>query len=174
MKQWFIVHVYSGYEKKVADFIREEAQLHNLSHNIEEIFIPTKSVSKLGKGKRITVEKKLYPGYIAILMEPEEGIIELISKLSGVMPFAGKGKRPYLLKESEVNHILGIRTKKGEEKAEMPFQKDETVRIIDGPFTDFTGTVEEVFPERERLKLIVTIFGRATPVELSFLQVEPM
>lgn len=174
MKQWFILHVYVGYENKVKEFILSEAKNRNLEEGVEEILIPVKTVPKVGRGKKIKVEKKIYPGYILILMEDDEEIIKLISNnVPGVMPFSGYGRKPYPVDEEEVSHILGLEKDK-EKVEEVPFIKGDSVRIVDGPFTDFTGTVEEIYQERDRLKVMVTVFGRSTPVELSYFQVEPM
>ncbi|HID93101.1 MAG TPA: transcription termination/antitermination factor NusG [bacterium (Candidatus Stahlbacteria)] len=174
MKQWFLVHVYSGQENKVATMIKEESKVRNLEDSIGEIYIPTRLLSKLKKNKRVKVEKKLYPGYIAVYMEPEREVLDMISKIRGVMSFVGKGREPQPLKEEEIKRLLGFKQKEEEGVSEIPFERGESVKIIDGPFTDFTGTVEEVYPDKERIKLMVTIFGRPTPVELNFFQVEPI
>ncbi|MCK4330833.1 transcription termination/antitermination factor NusG [candidate division WOR-3 bacterium] len=173
MKQWFILHVYVGYENKVKEFILREIKMRNLEEAVEEIFIPVKTVQRIGKGKRIKVEKKIYPGYILLQMEPEEEVIKLISNVPGVMPFSGFGRKPYPVEEEEVSHILGLQKDK-EKIEEVPFSKGDSVKIVDGPFVDFAGIIEEIYQERDRLKVMVTVFGRSTPVELSYFQVEPM
>ncbi|MCK4595432.1 transcription termination/antitermination factor NusG [candidate division WOR-3 bacterium] len=173
MKQWFILHVYVGYENKVKEFILRETKMRNLKEAVEEIFIPVKTVPRIGKGKRIKVEKKIYPGYILLQMEPDEEVIKLISNIPGVMPFSGFGRKPYPVEEEEVSHILGLQKDK-EKIEEVPFSKGDSVRIVDGPFADFAGIIEEIYQERDRLKVMVTVFGRSTPVELSYFQVEPM
>ncbi|MCK4256719.1 transcription termination/antitermination factor NusG [candidate division WOR-3 bacterium] len=173
MKQWFILHVYVGYENKVKEFILRETKMRNLEEAVEEIFIPVKTVQRIGKGKRIKVEKKIYPGYILLQMEPEEEVIKLISNVPGVMPFSGFGRKPYPVEEEEVSHILGLQKDK-EKIEEVPFSKGDSVKIVDGPFVDFAGIIEEIYQERDRLKVMVTVFGRSTPVELSYFQVEPM
>lgn len=173
MKQWFILHVYVGYENKVKEFILRETKMRNLEEAIEEIFIPVKTVQRIGKGKRIKVEKKIYPGYILLQMEPDEEVIKLISNVPGVMPFSGFGRKPYPVEEEEVSHILGLQKDK-EKIEEVPFSKGDSVRIVDGPFADFAGIIEEIYQERDRLKVMVTVFGRSTPVELSYFQVESM
>jgi len=174
MKQWFLVHVYSGQENKVAALIKEESKVRNLEDSIEEIYIPTRLLSKLKKNKRVKVEKKLYPGYIAVYMEPKREILNMVSKIHGVMSFVDKGREPQPLKEEEVGRLLGFKQKEEEGIPEIPFERGESVKIIDGPFTDFTGTVDEVYPDKARIKLMVTIFGRSTPVELDFFQIEPI
>jgi transcriptional antiterminator NusG len=173
MKRWFVLHVYVGYENKVKEFILRETKIRNLEKYIDEIYIPVKTVPKVGRKKNIKVEKKIYPGYIMLLMEPEEGLIKLVSSVPGVMPFSGFGRSPYPVSEDEVTHLLGLRkTKEGVQ--EVPFVKGDSIRIVDGPFADFSGVVEEIYQDRDRLKVMVTIFGRSTPVELSYFQVEPM
>lgn len=174
MKKWFLVHVYSGQENKVAALIKEESKVRNLEDSIAEIYIPTRLLSKLKKNKRVKVEKKLYPGYIAVYMEPKREILNMVSKIHGVMSFVGKGREPQPLKEEEVGRLLGFKQKEEEGIPEIPFERGESVKIIDGPFTDFTGTVDEVYPDKDRIKLMVTIFGRPTPVELDFFQIEPI
>jgi len=173
MKQWFVLHVYVGYENKVKEFILKETKIRDLKEYIDEIYIPVKTVLKIGKRKRTKVEKKICPGYILLLMEPKDELIGLVSNVPGVMPFSGFGRKPYPVKEDEVAHILGIqKTKEGVQ--ETPFIKGDSVRIVEGPFAEFSGVVEEIYQDRDRLKVMVTIFGRPTPVELSYYQVEPM
>ncbi len=173
MKQWFVLHVYVGYESKVKEFILREIKIRNIEGFVDEIYIPVKIVPKVGKRKRTKVEKKIYPGYLLILMEPQDELIKLVSSVPGVMPFSGFGRKPYPVSEDEISYMLGLhKTKDGVQ--EMPFVKGNSVRIIDGPFADFSGVVEEVYQDRERLKIMVTIFGRPTPVELSYFQVEPI
>lgn len=173
MKQWFILHVYVGYENKVKEFILRETKIRKLEGYIDEIYIAVKTVPRVGKRKKIKVEKKVYPGYILLLMEPRDELIKLVSDVPGVMPFSGFGRRPYPVSEAEATHMLGLQKSK-EGIQEVPFIKGSSVKIVDGPFADFSGVVEEVYQDRERLKIMVTIFGRPTPVELSYFQVEPM
>lgn len=173
-KKWFIVHVLSGYEKKLARIIKQRCIAEGLGDKIDEVVIPTKTVSKLGKKGKISVEKKLYPGYIAVCMEPEKEMLNLISRMHGVMSFAGKGRIPQILDEEESERMLGIATGAEIKDAESRFTKGTSVKVIDGPFAEFNGIIEEVIPERERVKVMVTIFGRQTPVELSFFQIEVM
>lgn len=173
-KSWFIIHVYSGQEDKVAILIRETAAFQGNDKQIEEIVIPTKKISKLGKKGKITVEKKLFPGYITICMEPSEGLFKLISRTPGVLKFGRMGKAPQQLSPEEAERMLGYVKAEGGKVAEIPFMKGESVKIIDGPFANFTGVIEEMYPDRERVKLMVTIFGRQTPVEVGFVQIEPI
>ncbi|MCD5384097.1 transcription termination/antitermination protein NusG [candidate division WOR-3 bacterium] len=173
MKQWFILHVYVGYEKKIKEFIFKEAKLHGLEEFLEEVYIPVRTVSKISKGKRIKREKRVYPGYILLFMELNDALLNLISNAPSVMPFPGIGKSPHPITEEEAQRALGIQ-KGTAEQEETLFSRGDSVRIIDGAFADFSGVVEEIYSDNERLKIMVTIFGRLTPVELSFFQVEPI
>lgn len=173
MKQWFIIHVYSGQEQKVMDLIKNRFTTLAPTEEIE-IIMPTKKVSKLTKKGTITMDKKLYPGYLVIAIEPKEDSIKLISQTPGVRSFGGKGKQPQLITEEEVSRMFGYIKPESAKNIEIPFIKGETVKISAGPFVDFTGVVEEIYTERERLKLMVNILGRQTPVEISFFEVEAM
>ncbi len=173
MKQWFILHVYAGYENKIKEFILKEAKLRGVDEYIDDVHIPVKTVSKISRGKKRRVERKIYPGYVLLSMEPNQELIDLVSNAPGVMPFTGIGKKPCPISEEEAGRALGTQ-KITEGGGEFPFSKGDSVTIIDGPFTDFTGVIEEIYGDRERLKVMVTIFGRLTPVELNFLQVEPI
>ncbi|MCK4352871.1 transcription termination/antitermination factor NusG [candidate division WOR-3 bacterium] len=174
MKEWYIIHTYSGQEYKVVDLIRKEIALHNYNGDVEEIIVPAKKLSKLGKKGKVNIEKKLYPGYIAIKMESNEELFKLISQIPNTLKFGDKGKRPQPMLAEEVERMLNYIKPEARKITEVPFIKGESVKIIDGPFTDFVGVVEDLYPERERLKLMVTIFSRQTPVEVNFLQVEPL
>ena len=173
MRRWFIVHVYAGQEHKVADLIREEIAHHGYDDQIE-VLVPAKKISKLGKKGKITVEKKFYPGYIAIQMEPKDELFKVISRTPKVLGFGDKGKNPQPMSKEEAERMLAYAKPEEGRVSEIPFTRGESVKIIDGPFADFTGVIEEMYPERERIKLMVTIFGRQTLVEVGFLQVEPM
>lgn len=173
MKQWYILHVYSGQEQKVMELIKNRIASTLPSEEVE-IIIPTKKVSKLSKKGTITVEKKLYPGYLAIQMESNEDLIKLVSQTPGVMSFGGKGRQPQLITEEEVNRMFGYIKPEPGKNIEVPFMKGDTVKISAGPFVDFTGIVEEIYSDRERLKLMVNILGRQTPVEVSFFEVEAL
>lgn len=173
-KKWFIVHVLSGYEKKLAQMIKQKCMAEGWGDKIDEVVIPTKKISKLGRKGKISIEKKLYPGYIAVSMEPEEELLNLISRIRGVMSFAGKGRIPQILDEEESGRMLGVGTGAEMKDAESRFTKGTSVKVIDGPFAEFNGIIEEVIPEKETVKVMVTIFGRQTPVELSFFQIEMM
>jgi len=172
---WFIVHTLSGSEKKVQRLLTEEIRSSGLSDKFGQILIPTENVSRIRGGKRQIVEKQLYPGYILIEMEMEEETLRLVSGTPGVMSFLGSKLKPQPLKDGEVKRVLtAVETERGTVSSEIPFKRGEAVKVADGPFTDFTGVVEDLYPSRGKLKVMVTIFGRATPVELDFTQVKPI
>ncbi len=171
-KKWFVFWTFSGKEKKVKRLVEEIVRQENLKDKVGRILIPTRTVPKLRGGKRKIEEKPLFRGYILIEMEPDP---ELISKLTSFRTLRALIAHDTLitLSQEEVDRILETVEKEKEKKAkEIPFLKGETVRVIDGPFADFTGKVEEIYPERGKLKVLVNIFGRTTPVVLDFLQVE--
>lgn len=172
---WFIVHTLSGSEKKVKRLLTEEIKSSGLADKFGQILIPTENVSRIRAGKRQIVEKQLYPGYILIEMEMEEDTLRLVSTTPGVMSFLGTKLKPQALKEGEVRRVLTtVETERGTVSSEIPFKRGEAVKVAEGPFTDFTGVVEDLYPSRGKLKVMVTIFGRATPVELDFTQVKPI
>ncbi|MCW5725335.1 MAG: transcription termination/antitermination protein NusG [Maricaulaceae bacterium] len=171
--KWYIVHAYSNFEKKVADAIRAEAVAQGLDHLFEEILIPTEEVVEVRKGRKVNAERKYFPGYVLVKMEMTDAAYHLVKNTQKVTGFLGSGKKPTPVSEAEVKRILG----QMEEDAERPrptirFDIGETVRVIDGHFQSFNGVVEEVDEERARLKVAINIFGRATPVELEYAQVE--
>ena len=175
VKEWFVVHTYSGYEEKVKETLENKRKSMGLEDKIAQIIIPTEEVMDI-KGKKKTIsERKIYPGYLLIEMEMDTKIWHVIRTTPGITGFVGPGKRPMPLMPAEVESIL----KRKEKVVLQPslrvlFEKNETVKIVEGPFTNFTGTVEEVNPSQGRLKVLVTIFGRATPVELEFSQVQKL
>jgi transcriptional antiterminator NusG len=172
MKQWFIVHVYSGQEYKIVNILKEKLASYISDNKIEEILVPTKKTTKLSKKGKVEVERKIYPGYVVLHMEPEEELFKIIARTPGILSFGKRGRVPQPITEEEKDRMFGY-IKPGVGKAiEIPFTKGESVKITDGPFADFTGIVEEIYPDKERVKLMVTIFGRQTPVEVSFFQVE--
>ena len=171
--QWYIVHTYSGFEHKVAESLRSRVAAFGLDDKIGEVKVPTEPVIEMKGGKKVTSERMFYPGYVLVEMEMDDHSWHVVRSTPRVTGFVGTGQTPTPLTEKEVDQILN----RVEEAAEKPrpklsFERNETIRIVDGPFTNFTGVVEEVNGERNTLKVMVTIFGRATPVELDFLQVE--
>lgn len=175
MKKWFVIHTYSGHEAKVKRALEQLIQTHGLTERVEQILIPTRGVPKLKGGKRKTVSKHLYPSYLLILMDLNDETMHLLGQTPGVMSVLGSKLKPQELSDDEVDRILA-QIEGGKEKVptEIPFHKGESVKIVDGPFSTFAGIVEEVYPERGKVRVMVAIFGRATPVELDFLQVGRM
>ncbi|MEW6456226.1 MAG: transcription termination/antitermination protein NusG [Acidobacteriota bacterium] len=172
---WYIVHTYSGFEKFVAETLKEKVKKLDVQEKFGEIIIPVENVVEIKGGKKVVTPKKSYPGYIIIQMEMDDKTWHLVRGTPRVTGFVGTGQKPTPLEEEEVRKIV----KQMEETSEKPkpkhsFEKGEAVRIIDGPFSNFNGIVEEVNPEKNILKVVVTIFGRATPVELELLQVEKL
>jgi len=172
-KNWYVVHTYSGFEKFVAESIRQRALELSLDDQIGKIIIPTEGVVEIKGGKKVVSTKRSYPGYILIEMEMSDENWHIIRETPKVTGFVGSGNRPSPLSKDEVSHIVEhMETTSEKPKPKHSFEKGEAVRIIDGPFFNFNGIVEEVNNERNTLKVLVTIFGRSTPVELEFLQVE--
>lgn len=172
-KQWYILHTYSGFEQKVAESLRNRAQAFGYADKIGQILIPTEEVVELRGGRKVTSKRLLYPGYVLVEMEMSDELWHAVKNTPRVTGFVGGGNTPVPLSADEVNQVLYRQTSSAERpRPKLSFEKNETVRIIDGPFTSFTGKVDEVNPERNTLRVLVTIFGRATPVELDFLQVE--
>jgi transcriptional antiterminator NusG len=172
-KEWFVVHTYSGFEKFVAETIRQKATEMNFQEQIGQIIIPTEDVVEIKGGKKVVSTKRSYPGYILIEMEMSDQNWHMIQEIPKVTGFVGSGKRPTPLNRDEVGQIVEhMETTSEKPKPKHSFEKGEAVRIMDGPFYNFNGIVEEVNHERNTLKVLVTIFGRSTPVELEFLQVE--
>lgn len=170
---WYIIHTYSGFENKVAESLRARAQAYGFTHKIGQVLIPTEEVVELRNGKKVTSKRLLYPGYVMVQMAMDDDLWHQIKNTPRVTGFVGGGNTPVPLSEEEVNAVLNRQAASAERpRPKLTFEKNETVRIIDGPFSNFQGKVDEVNPERNTLRVLVTIFGRSTPVELDFLQVE--
>lgn len=170
-KNWYVVHTYSGFEEKVKLSIEEKIDKQNLRDRISRILIPTERVIELRGGKKKESDKKFYPGYILVEMELDDETWHLIRSTPRVTGFVG-GAKPLALSEEEVAVIIQQIEKGPVPQVKTQFQKGESVRIIDGPFTNFIGSIEDVDIDRARLYVMVSIFGRQTPVELNFFQVE--
>jgi transcriptional antiterminator NusG len=172
-RNWYIIHTYSGFEQKVADSLRSRAEAFGFANQIGQVLIPTEEVVELRGGKKVTSKRMLYPGYVLVEMEMNDELWHAVKATPRVTGFVGGGTSPVPLTADEVNSILYRQASSAERpRPKLSFEKGENVRIIDGPFNNFSGKVDEVNPERNTLRVLVTIFGRATPVELDFLQVE--
>jgi len=172
-KQWYILHTYSGFEQKVADSLRNRAEAFGYSDKIGQVLIPTEEVVELRGGRKVTSKRLLYPGYVLVEIDMSDELWHAVKNTPRVTGFVGGGNSPVPLSADEVNQILYRQASSAERpRPKMTFEKSEMVRIVDGPFTNFSGKVDEVNSERNTLRVLVTIFGRATPVELDFLQVE--
>jgi transcriptional antiterminator NusG len=171
--KWYIVHAYSNFEKKVAEAIREQARTQGLEERFSEILVPTEDVVEIRRGKKVNAERKFFPGYVLVKMEMTDEAYHLIKNTPKVTGFLGSGNKPIPVTEKEVQRIIGA-VEEGVErpKPTIRFDIGETVRVIDGPFASFNGSVEQVDEDRARLRVTVSIFGRATPVELEYAQVE--
>jgi transcriptional antiterminator NusG len=171
--KWYIVQAYSNFEKKVADSIRDQAKNQGLEDCFSEILVPTEDVIEIRRGRKINAERKFFPGYVLVKMDLFDEAFHLVKNTPKVTGFLGAGSKPMPVSEREVARIIGA-IEEGVErpKPAITFEIGETVRVTDGPFASFSGSVEQVDEERTRLRVTVSIFGRATPVELEFAQVE--
>jgi transcriptional antiterminator NusG len=171
--RWYIVHAYSNFEKKVAESIREQAVIQGLADKIEEVLVPTEEVVEIRRGHKVNAERKFFPGYVLVKMELDDETFHLIKQTPKVTGFLGSGLKPMPVSDAEVERIMS-QVKEGIErpKPSITFEIGEQVRVCDGPFASFNGLVEDIDEERARLKVAVSIFGRPTPVELEYGQVE--
>jgi len=172
-KKWYIVHAYSNFERKVADSIKEKAIAAGLGDAFEEILVPTEKVVEVRRGRKVDAERKFFPGYVLVKMAMSDEAYHLIKNTPKVTGFLGADKKPIPISEAEARRILQL-VQEGVErpKPSVSFEVGEQVRVSDGPFASFSGQIEEVDEVRARLKVAVSIFGRATPVELEYSQVE--
>jgi transcriptional antiterminator NusG len=172
-RHWFIVHTYSGFEKKVAESLQQRVQAYGLQDEIGEVLIPTEDVVEMRAGRKVVTPKRFFPGYILVEMHMSDNAWHVVKNTPKVTGFVGAGARPTPLTKEEVDQILlQVTTAAEKPKPKYSFDKGDQVRINEGPFTSFHGVVDEVNIDRNTLKVMVTIFGRSTPVELDFLQVE--
>ena len=172
-KRWYVVHVYSGFEKKIAQQIKEQAAQKGLADHFEEVLVPSENVVEIRRGQKINSEHKFFPGYVLVKMDLTDDGWHLVMNTPKVTGFLGTKMKPSPISDAEADRIL----KQSQEGVERPrpavlYEVGEQVRVADGPFTSFNGTVEEVDEEKGRVKVSVSIFGRSTPVELEYSQVE--
>lgn len=172
-KRWYVIHTQTGYEDKVKSNLEKKIQQDGLGHLISQVMVPTEQISEIRAGKKRISQRKFFPGYVLVEMEFNEETWRLIKGVPGVTRFIGAGSRPVPLQEEEVKNIL----KQAETAKEKPipkvvFEKGEAVKIVEGPFINFNGTVEEVNPAKGKLTVLVSVFGRSTPLELEYWQVE--
>jgi transcriptional antiterminator NusG len=171
--KWYIIHSYSGFERKVRESLESRVQAFGLQDKIGRVLIPTESVTEVRGGKKYTSERMFYPGYVLVEMDMDDHVWHVVKSTPRVTGFVGTGQQPTPLSEEEVQNIVyRVGESKDKPKLKVKFEKNESVRITEGPFASFTGVVDEVNEDRETLKVMVTIFGRSTPVELEFGQVE--
>jgi len=171
--KWYIIHAYSGFERKVRESIESRVQAFGLQNRIGRVMIPTEPVTELVNGKKRTVERVFLPGYVLVEMDLDNDLWHVIKNTPRVTGFLGTGDKPVALSEEEVSSILfRSETSKEKPRLKIKFEKNESVRITEGPFANFNGIVDEINEDRETLKVMVTIFGRSTPVELEFGKVE--
>ena len=174
-KEWYIVHTYSGFEERVKETLKQRAEAMDMAEDFGEIRIPKEAVVEHKGGKKREMERKIFPGYILVEMHMTDAAWHVVKNTPKVTGFVGGGKKPTPLTQKEVDDILHqVTSAKEKPKPKYVFEKGEPVKIIDGPFSNFSGVVEEVNLDRDTLKVMVTIFGRQTPVELNFLQVEKL
>ena len=172
---WYAVHTYSGHEQKAKRFLESSVASAGLEEKFGQILIPTEQVTEMKQGKRTTSTKKFLPSYILVEMELDQITQNLVISAPSITNFVGAGGKPNPLKEAEVKRIMGqVDRSRTAEVTAGPYQAGDSVKVIDGPFADFSGFVSEINMERKKIKVMVSIFGRPTPVELDFLQIEPV
>lgn len=169
--KWYVVHTYSGYENKVKTNLEHRITSMGVQDKIFEVVIPTEEEIEIKDGQRRTVQKKVFPGYVLVQMVLDDESWYVVRNTPGVTGFVGSGNKPTPLREEEVKQILRRIKAEGPAKVKVSFSKGERVKVVDGPFTDFIGIVDEISPEKGKVKVLVSFFGRETPVELDFLQV---
>jgi transcriptional antiterminator NusG len=172
--QWYAIHVFSGHEKKIQRYLENEIDMASLGEQIPRVLIPSEDVIEMRGGKKRVKNRIFFPGYMLVQMELNPTTQHMVLNTPGVTNFVGPRNQPVPLQEDEVRRILGRvdQDRKDEEVIEVPFQTGDVVKVTDGPFSDFSGVVEEINLEKKKLKVMVSIFGRSTPVELDFLQVD--
>jgi transcriptional antiterminator NusG len=177
-KRWYAVQTYSGHENKVQRLVQKKIEDEPAEapedREISDCLVPTQDVVEIKNGKRVTVTKRLYPGYVLVQMALNERTQHVIDNIQGVIKFVGSGRTPQALRDEEINKILGVEepAAEGETKEDIPFHPGQVVEVTQGPFSDFSGTVQEVFPDKGKVKVEVSLFGRPTSVELDYTQLK--
>jgi transcription termination/antitermination protein NusG len=174
--RWYAIQTYSGHENKVQKLIQRKIEEEPGTPEVKEIrdvLVPTQDVMEIRNGKRVTVTKRLYPGYVLVNMAMNERTMHAINNIQGVIKFVGSGKAPQPLRDDEINKILGVEVEEEQtSREEIPFHMGQVVEITQGPFTDFSGTVQEVYADKGKVKVEVSLFGRPTSVELDYTQLK--
>ena len=175
--KWYAVQTYSGHENKVQKLIQHqilEQGSARETNEIRDVIVPTQDVVEIRNGKRVTVTKRLYPGYVLVSMDLNERTMHVVNNIQGVIKFVGTGKTPQPLHEEEINKILGVEIEREDEGTEedIPFHVDQVVEVTQGPFSDFSGTVKEIYADKGKVKVEVSLFGRPTSVELDYTQLK--
>jgi len=172
-KQWYVVHTYSGYENRVKEMLQERIKGNNKTEFFGDVLVPSENVVELVKGEKKTTSRKFFPGYILVNMDLNDETWHIVKNTPKVTGFVGEGNKPTPVSEEDVKEIINqINQGTLKPKPKTVFEKGDSVRIVDGPFTNFNGLVDEVKPDKGRLRVLVSIFGRSTPIELDFLQVK--
>lgn len=172
---WYAIQSYSGHENKVQRLIQRKIDEQDEdAEEIRQVLVPTQDAVEIRKGKRVTVTRRLYPGYVLVDMDLNERTMHAINTIQGVIKFVGAGKTPQPLREEEINKILGVEVESAEDgpQEEIPFRVGQVVEVVQGPFSDFSGTVQEIYPEKGKVKVEVSLFGRPTSVELDYTQLK--
>lgn len=172
-RRWYIIHTYSGYEERVKRNLEQRVKFMDAADKVFEVVIPTEDEVEIRSGQRRTVTRKIFPGYVLVHMKMDDDSWNVVRNTPGVTGFVGGGNKPTPLVEDEVSRILKQMTE-GIPRVKVGFTKGQSVRVMDGPFIDFVGTVDEINMEKGKVKVLLTLFGRETPVELDFLQVEKL
>lgn len=170
--EWYVVHTLSGQESKVKEVLENQIKIEELGDKITSVLIPTEQVSEVKSGKKRISERKFFPGYILVQMDLDEDLWYFIKNINGIIGFVGGGKPVPLMPEEVDNIVQQIEDRKKSVKPKITFEKGEVVKIKEGPFVNFSGVIEEIDPDRGKLRVMITIFGRATPLELEYSQVE--
>lgn len=170
--KWYVIHAYSGHEEKVRANLLKRVDSMDMHDKIFDVLVPTENVIEIKDGQRRSVARRIFPGYILVHMVMTDESWYVVRNTPGVTSFVGSGNKPLPLQESEVRSIIGVRSEPAQAKVSVAYQVGDNVRVVDGPFTDFHGKVVEINPEKGKLKVLVNMFGRETPVELDLLQVE--